>query len=71
MKYWLLLVVEAAALHLQAAEGPIKHAVTFRRVLDKEDSVWWVREMMKQYQYPDVNVCEQVLRHHYRDRAER
>lgn len=57
-------------LNLQAAEGPIKHATTFRRVLDKEDSVWWVREMMKQYQYPDIHVCEQALRRHYRDRAE-
>jgi len=51
-------------MHQQVAENPLKSAWTFQNVLPQEDAVWWLREMMSAYQYPDIKICEQLLREH-------
>lgn len=47
---------------LQQAEGALKNSVTFRKSLDEEEVIWWLRDMMMKYQYPDEEKCAAAIR---------
>jgi hypothetical protein len=48
----------------QYDENALKKEILFEQIFDDEEVILYLREMMKDYQYPDINICANLYKNY-------